>query len=67
MYGEDLNIWEQLFIVSLFTFVLVGTLYLGMAIKDHELKEEQRQRDIENASHRAAVDGSKRGNRETWA
>lgn len=67
MYAEDLNIWEQSFIVALVTFVLVGVFYMGMWIKEHDLAEEQKRRDAENAAHRAATDGAKRDRFETWA
>lgn len=67
MYAEDMTLFEQMFCVSLVTFVIVGAMYLGMAIKEQELKEEQRKRDVEQASHRAATEDAKRASRETWA
>lgn len=67
MYAEDMTIFDQMFCVSLVTFVIVGAMYLGMAIKEQELKEEQRQREIERASHRAATEDAKRASREFWA
>lgn len=67
MYAEDMTLFEQMFCVSLLTFVIVGAMLLGMAMKEHELKEEQRKREIERASHRAATEGAKRASREFWA
>lgn len=67
MYAEDMTIFEQMFCVSLLTFVIVGAMLLGMAMKEHELKEEQRKRDAENAAHRAATEGATRGRLDTWA
>lgn len=67
MYESDLTLFEQMFCVSLVTFVLVGVFYLGMAIKEHDLAEEQRKRDAEEAAHRAATAEAKRASFETWA
>lgn len=67
MYAEDMTIFDQMFCVSLVTFILVGAFYLGMAIKEHDLAEEQKRRDAENAAHRAATAEAKRASFETWA
>lgn len=67
MYAEDLTFWDQTFIVSAFMLVFVGAFYAGCFIKGEEQKADQRRRDVENAAHRAATDGAKRANRETWA
>jgi len=64
---EDLSLFEQMFGVSLLTFVFVGVFYMGMAIKEHDLAEEQKRRDAEEAAHRAATLEAKRASRETWA
>lgn len=57
MYANDLSLFEQMFCVSLVTFVLVGVFYAGQWIKAHDLAEEQKRRDAEEAAHRAAVEG----------
>lgn len=67
MYAEDMTIFDEMFCVSLVTFILVGAFYLGMAIKEHDLAEEQKRRDAENAAHHAATEGAARGRLDTWA
>lgn len=57
MYVEDLTLFEQMFCVSLVTFVLVGAFYLGMWIKEHDLAEDQKRREVEDAAHKQAVEG----------
>lgn len=64
---EDLTIYEQMFYVSLLTFVIVGAFLLGCAANEHERAEEEKRREIEDAAHRAAVDDAKRGRVDTWA
>ena len=57
MYAEDMTLFDQMFCVSLVTFILVGAFYLGMAIKEKEIAETQRRRDVESAAHKCAVEG----------
>lgn len=57
MYQEDLSLFEQMFCVALMTFVIVGAMCLGMAIKEKEIAEEQERRDLESAAHKQAVEG----------
>lgn len=67
MYAEDLSLWDQMLIVSALMAVVIGSFYAGLAIKAKELQEDERKRDIEQASHRAATIEAKRASRETWA
>lgn len=67
MYGEDLSLFEQMFYVSLLTFVIVGAFLLGIAANEHDRREEEKRREIEDAAHRAATDDAKRGRVDTWA
>lgn len=65
--AEDMTIFEQMFYVSLLTFVIVGAFLLGIAANEHDRREEEKRREIEDAAHRAATDDAKRGRVDTWA
>lgn len=64
MYAEDISYWDQAFIVVTFTLTVLGAFYFGCAVKEQEIKEDQERRDLEDAAHRAAVDG-RQGYRKT--
>lgn len=64
MYAEDISYWDQAFIVFVFTATVLGAFYFGCAVKEQEIKEDQERRDLEDAAHRAAVDG-RQGYRKT--
>jgi len=55
--AEDMTIFEQMFYVSLLTFVIVGAFLLGIAANEHDRREEERRREIEDAAHKQAVEG----------
>ena len=65
--AEDMTIFEQMFYVSLLTFVIVGAFLLGIAANEHDRREEEKRREIEDAAHRAATDDAKRNRVDTWA
>lgn len=57
MYAEDLTLFEQMFCVSLLTFVIVGAFLLGSAANEHERREDEKRRELEDAAHKQAVEG----------
>lgn len=67
MYEADLTLFEQALYVSFLTVVIVGAFLFGCAANEHDRREEEKRREIEDAAHRAATDDAKRGRVDTWA
>lgn len=57
MYEADLTLFEQALYVSFLTVVILGAFFLGCAANEHDRREEEKRRELEDAAHRAAVDG----------
>ena len=57
MYEADLSLFEQALYVSLLTVVIVGAFLLGCAANEHDRREEEKRREIEDAAHKQAVEG----------
>lgn len=61
---EDLSIFEQALYVLFITVVLLGVFFLGCAANEHDRREEEKRREIEDAAHKHAVEG-RQGYRKT--